>query len=599
VTIGLRFDLSSSGQVEGINDAGIETFAGDHLGSLAREQGQNSLDAKRPGVKGPVEVTYQLLEIKTAELPAAADLAAAVVSAEKFWSEPGRNDEKTLQILKKAKSVLKGATVPLLRIADRNTTGLRGSNLYLQGDWFSLTKASGVSLKARGKGGSFGIGKNVFWGNSRLRTVFFSTTDMDGQSAFQGVVKLVSHPVGGDISRAVGFYGVIENYGPILKLKEIPAVFRCDDVGTDIFLAGFDPDPGWKDSLRAAFAENFFVAFHNDLLRVTIEKTEISAANIAEVVEDLAKRRPEDYSELKNYFDALTSSEAKVVEAQFPKLGKVQLRLLVRDGAQKRIAMFRGTGMRIVEKKGFRTPVEFAGVLLCDDEKGNDYLRDLEPPSHNDWQPERSPDPKQAAEVISALYAWVRRCVAELNPITMTDRLEVPGLEKYLPDDSDEIFDANAAKGEGDPKPPAPKVLEGKSRLPRPPVVPGLGGGGDDGKGRTKKKSKRGSGEDDGKPVDADFRIFKLPNSISYTMRFRIPYKGRFSVTLASVGDDGRAEHVNPLTAELVARPKPKKVRTSGSKIGPVLFGKGGIAEFRFDLASAVPLSLTARINEH
>lgn len=599
MSIGLRFDRSSSGQVEGINDAGIETFAGDHLGSLAREQGQNSLDAKRPGVKGPVEVVYQLLEIKTADCPGAGELATAVVTAEKFWSEPGRIDEKTLQILKKAKSMLKGATIPLLRIADRNTTGLRGSNLHLQGDWFSLTKASGVSLKARGKGGSYGIGKNVFWLNSRLRTVFFSTTDMDGQSAFQGVVKLVSHPIEDAISRAIGFYGVCETFGPILKHKDIPATFRCNDVGTDIFLAGFDPDSGWKDSLRAAFAENFFVAFQNDLLRVTVEKTEISAANIAEVVEDLAKRRPEEYGELQNYFDALTSSDAKVVEQEFPKLGKVQLRLLVRDGAQKRIAMFRGTGMRIVEKKGFRTPVEFAGVLLCDDEKGNEFLRQLEPPSHNDWQPERSADPKQATEVINALYSWVRRCVAELNPVTMTDRLEVPGLEKYLPDDSDEVFDANAAKGEGDPKPPAPKVLEGKTRLPRPPVVPGLGKGGDDGDGRTKKKSHRGAGDSEGKPIEADYRIFKLPNSSSYAMRFRIPYKGKFSVTLASVGDDGRAEHVDPLTAELFARPKSKKVRTSGSKIGPVSFGKGGVAEFRFDLASAVPLSLAARINEH
>src|SRR5688572_2448994 len=131
--------------------------------------------------------------------------------------------------------------------------------------------------------------------------------------------------------------------------------------------------------------------------------------------------------------------------------------------------MFRGTGMRIFERKGFRTPVEFAGVFLCQNDKGNEFLRHLEPPSHNDWEPERSDSPKDAAEEMNALYAWLRKAVGELNPITAIDQLEVPGLEKYLPDESDELFDDNAAIGEGDPKPPAPRVLEGKSRLPRTP----------------------------------------------------------------------------------------------------------------------------------
>ncbi|HUQ21189.1 MAG TPA: hypothetical protein VM099_16335 [Gemmatimonadaceae bacterium] len=597
--IGLRFDKSSAGQVEGINDAGIETFAGDHLGSLAREQGQNSLDAKKPNATGPVEVSYHLLQIKNADVPGANELAKAVRSAETFWSEDGRHDDKTLQILKRAKGMLKESSIPVLRIADRNTTGLRGSGQVLKGDWFSLTKAAGVSLKGKGKGGSYGIGKNVFWLNSKLRSVYFATKDMDGLAAFQGVVKLVSHPMDdGEISRAVGFYGEVEGFKPILKVAGIPVAFRCDEEGTNIFIAGFDPEGDWKDALRAAFAENFFVALHTDLLRVSIEKTEISSANIAQVVEDLAKRLPDKYSDLKNYFDALTAPEAKEFEHQFPKLGKVRLRLLVRDGAKKRIAMFRGTGMRIFERKNFRTPVEFAGVFQCQDDKGNEYLRKLEPPSHNAWEPERSDDP-EAATVIDVLYGWLRQCVSELNPFTMQDRLEVPGLEKYLPDDSDEIFDSNAAKGEGDPKAAAPKVLEGKTRLPRAPQVPGTepGGGGEHKGGKSTKKKKKS--ETDGKAVDTDFRIFKVPDSKSYAMRFRVPNRGVFSITLASVGDDGRAESVLPLKPELFAGKKGEKLKTSGSKIGPLKFRKAGLVELRFGLDSVVPLSLTARVNEH
>ena len=604
MSIGLKFDQSSSGQLEGINDAGIETFAGDHLGSLAREQGQNSLDAKHPGAKGPVEVEYELLDLDTTDLPGASELLKAVKSAESFWSEPGRNHEKTLQILGKAKTLLKSSTVPLLRISDTNTTGLRGSNLQLKGDWFALTKASGVSLKDKGKGGSYGIGKNVFWLNSRLRTVYFSTTDTDGLSAFQGVVKLVSHPLPNrEISRAVGFYGIENGFAPIRELKLIPKVFRCTDVGTSIFVAGFEKEAGWTESLRSAFAENFFVAFNNDLLRVLVGNTEVSAANIADVVEDLAQKRPDRYRNLKNYYDALTSPDAVVVEHEFKRLGKVQVRLLVRDGAQKRIAMFRGTGMRIFERKGFRTPVEFAGVFICQNDKGNEFLRHLEPPSHNDWEPERSDSPKEAAEEINALYAWLRKAVGELNPITASDQLEVPGLEEYLPDDSDELFDQNASIGEGDPKAPSPRVLEGKSRLPRTPPITGPGDDDDDdhGKGRKiKKKKPRKPGAGEGTLVDAEYRIFKVPSANdTYAMRLRIPGKGKYTISLASVGDDGRAEGVLPGKAVLLKGNKSQAVKNAASVIGPLAFAKAGLVEFRFDLASAVPLSLTARIHEH
>ena len=590
MTIGLKFDQSSSGQLEGINDAGIETFAGDHLGSLAREQGQNSLDAKSPGASGPVEVEYKLLEIDTGDLPGGAELLVAVKSAEGFWSEPGRSHEKTLQILGKAKTLLKSPTVPILRISDTNTTGLRGSNLQLKGDWFALTKASGVSLKDKGKGGSFGIGKNVFWLNSRLRTVYFSTTDTDGLSAFQGVVKLVSHPLtNGEISRAVGFFGIENAFAPILDLRQIPKVFRCTDVGTSIFVAGFEPEAGWTEALRSAFAENFFVAFHNDLLRVLIGKTEVSAANIAQVVDDLAQRRPDRYQDLKNYYDALTSPDAVVVEHEFKRIGKVQLRLLVRDGAHKRIAMFRGTGMRIFEKKGFRTPVEFAGVFICHNDKGNEFLRQLEPPSHNDWEPERSESPKEAAEEIGALYAWLRKAVGELNPISAIDQLEVPGLEKYLPDESDELFDDSAAIGEGDPKAPAPRVLEGKSRLPRTPPIKGPGEEeeDDDGKGhrKSKKKKQRKPGAGEGTPIEAEYRIFKVPQADdTYAMRFRIPGKGKFSISLASVGDDGRAEGVVPDNPTLFRGARSQKVKNAASVIGPVAFAKAGVVELRFDV---------------
>jgi hypothetical protein len=94
VNVKLKFEISTSGQLEGINDAGIETFSGDHLGSLAREQGQNSMDAKAPKARGPVDVVYKLQRVKTSELPGAKELRAALTKIRDFWSEDGREDKK-------------------------------------------------------------------------------------------------------------------------------------------------------------------------------------------------------------------------------------------------------------------------------------------------------------------------------------------------------------------------------------------------------------------------------------------------------------------------------------------------------------------------
>src|SRR2546426_4539523 len=106
MSIGMVFDESASGLIEGINDAGIETFAGNYLGSLAREQGQNSMDAKDERATGPVEVRYELVYLKPSDIPGAEDLGNALNSVEQFWKDPSRHHNKTLKIVRKAKKLL-------------------------------------------------------------------------------------------------------------------------------------------------------------------------------------------------------------------------------------------------------------------------------------------------------------------------------------------------------------------------------------------------------------------------------------------------------------------------------------------------------------
>lgn len=629
MNIGWVFDESSAGQIEGINDAGVETFAGDHLGSLAREQGQNSMDAKSESVEGPVEIRYELINIDKKKMPGFEELHATFNSVEKFWNEGSRRHEKTVKIMKKAKTLLSMQKIPMLRISDRNTTGLRGSGKNLDGDWFALTKASGVSLKGGGKLGSFGIGKNVFWLNSILRTVFFSTHDVDDRWAFQGIAKLASHHmVKKRIARAIGFYGLKKGFAPIIGKNKIPALFRPDGVGTDIFLAGFDAELEWKKDLIAAFAENFFVAFHRNLLNVHIDGQELSMANIGNIIGDLAVKDPKRFGDLKSFYDALTSDSAREFLHEFAVLGKVRLRLLLQDGARKRIAMFRGTGMKIFEKGHFRTPVEFSGIFECINKEGNEFLRQLEPPSHNAWEPERYQDDSQLAkQVINELNNWLRDCVCQLNPAQGLSALEIPELERYLPDDVDaEPLGGENSTVEGDPKSISEVILEGRTKGSKVPtnIEPGedeagtgeegeSGPGQDEGDNPSNKNNQSnggtpGSGSSSGpaggfaeeQPIL--YRIFKLPGAKpQYQMRIELPTGGSYSFDVFAVGDDGRAEPaklVNPTYKFGNAESQLISILNT-NRIGPLEFSRPGLLEFRFEISFAVPLTLNAKVYRH
>ncbi len=621
MTYGLRFVPSMDGSLEGINDAGIETFAGNRLASLAREQAQNSLDAKNPAAKGPVEVEYKLEVIDRSQLPGADDLARAIDRSIAYWSESVRHHPKTISILQKAKRGVARDRIKFLRISDRNTTGLLASDKVEQGDWFSLTKASGVSLKGEDALGSYGIGKNVFWLNSVLRTVFFSTQDLDGRHAFQGVTKLVSHPDANGkgarkgITRSIGFYGVTEEYKPITVQTEIPEYFRADKVGTEIFLAGFETFEGWEKGLIGAFAQNFFAAFHHDSLTVRIREHEISSATIAPIIEGLHSSDAENFRDLRDYFDCLTGPDVKTFEEQLPHIGRAKLRLMLREGAKKRIAMFRATGMLIFEQGHFRTPLEFAGVCVCDDPEGNKFLRGLEPPSHNDWEPERDEeDPAAARDAINALKSWLRKCVQSLYPEADAGSIDIPDLERYLPDEEDEEpLDAPRGEAEGDPVPRDERILEGKMKRPR---QPGAETASDDGLGDEEgdmggKEENTGEGGDRGSKggpaageteISVPLRIFMDPASDSrYLIHGELPAAGRYAIYLYAFGDDGRRDPIE------IERPRAKASdekwisipRKAANAFGPIVAENKAAIQIEFKVPNKLPLTIGTRVTKY
>ena len=82
--MGWKFEESLSGDVEGLNDGGIETFKDDHLLSLAKESAQNSLDA-RHDLARPVILEFNTFYIDPKDFPDIESFKEIVDLQIKYW----------------------------------------------------------------------------------------------------------------------------------------------------------------------------------------------------------------------------------------------------------------------------------------------------------------------------------------------------------------------------------------------------------------------------------------------------------------------------------------------------------------------------------
>lgn len=429
--IGWSFPSNNSGQITGLNDAGIETFLGDTITSLAREINQNSLDAYDHDARRPVEVHFHLEELDADLFPNRPQFIRVLESCRVRWN----GNEKAREFFDKALEVIGREKISVLKISDYYTTGLTGSTNLIDGNWVNLTKSVGASNKDPGAGGSFGIGKHATFACSPLRAVFYGTKDNEGNEAFQGVAKLVTHVnENGETTQGTGYYGLTDKNSPILGLDGLPDFFQRDLVGTDIYIFGFDATDGWKEKIIRSVVENFFVAIHEEKLIVRVGEEPINSSTIGDLVAKYFENQP--FSNCASFFEAFTSNDSEFAyEDDFEGMGRIELHILPKQHFPKRVAMVRNTGMLVFEKGHFQTPMKFAGVLRATGEGINAFLRSLEPPSHNLWQPSRHKNPQYADKVIRSLYRWINDHVRQISNQAQEEEYDFEGMQQFLPDD--------------------------------------------------------------------------------------------------------------------------------------------------------------------
>lgn len=432
-----NFPSVKNGTMTGIGQGDIETFKGHSFESLAREICQNSLDAKLSNSEKPVLVEFQSFDISSCDIPDLEHLKQNLRNAEK--SKPVQKDKRAADFYKQATKIADEMFCPMLRISDHNTKGLIGSKSKDDSlPWANLVKNTGFSNKSGNSGGSYGVGKAAAFACSYFHTVFYSTLDIEGNEACQGVAKLASYRDENDyVTTGTGYCGNENN--PIFEQLFLQEGYKREknDSGTDLYIVGFNTSKtdDWKKEIVLSVLDSFLFALYKKTLIVKVNDIEISYDTLEEVIHQFCT---EKNSTILNYYKILTSPEAKEFEdPNYKSKGSIKLKLLISPELQshRRVAMIRATGMRIMEQGKINGQIPFAGILSIEGDEINDYLRRLENPEHTKWEYSRAEEghKQEAEKFVAGFVTFIRKCLDSLvendNSLNEID----PGIGDYLP----------------------------------------------------------------------------------------------------------------------------------------------------------------------
>lgn len=403
----LTFLRNEAGEGEGLSDAGIETYRADPFPALARETSQNSRDAHDVDhhPNDPVRLVVERVSVPTSSLPGYEKYREVVALC--LAQARAQNKLRELSFFEQASQILAGPEVKVLKIADFNTTGLRGP--CVDGSPFhSLVKSSGVSNKADATaGGSFGIGKSAVYTASDLQTVFYSTRylEADGTERFlcQGKTKFMSFSApDGSLFRSVGYWGEPAGFMPVDRPREVPNWLRRQDTGTTVCSIAVRDSDNWRREVTISLLMNFFGAIHNRQMEFMVEGSALTANNLRQRFDDpeLAATVPvtknDDFQFARSMYECLTSEDADEHTIAIKGVGSFRLRLLVQDGLPKRLGILRNGmficdnlthfGERFARFPGYR---DFVATLEPSDRASNTWLRGMESPRHDEFSQER------------------------------------------------------------------------------------------------------------------------------------------------------------------------------------------------------------------
>ncbi len=429
-----EFPSTNYGEEQGFSDDQTEHFEGDYEYYIARETLQNSVDARADKSK-PVVVVFENIEFKTTDVPGRDMLVEKMGRCLDFVHETG-NDPKAESFFENAIELFKGKFIPVLKISDYNTTGLTGSDHDRTGGWYKLVKATGQSHKPGNAGGSFGIGKGAPFAASATRTVFYSTLNDTKEHLFQGKARLMSHRnEDEDVRQRVGFFGNPRNEA-IRESNDIPSLFKRSEQGTDVFIIGYKTKESWHEKIIHSVLVNFWLTIYQGDLEVIVKDEETRIINAETIKENLERYEPEN---ARFYYESVVNFNERFV-GELKNLGQVTLYVRKQENYPSKVMMVRKPKMLVTQKASRALKEPYAAVFICDDDRGNMALREMEPPAHDKWDKNRAKNKSLGVATMKELDEFITSHLKKMGDNLSTEPQDIPGLERYLPDTEDRDY---------------------------------------------------------------------------------------------------------------------------------------------------------------
>lgn len=437
--IGYGFLFKPNGNEEqGPSNSGEEIFSDDTVAqALARELGQNSLDAIAKDGAWPVIIVFELRRMKVADIPDVDNLRRHVRAALDRYPDSPR--------LRKAVATLEGESIDVLRVSDYNTKGLAGSESIADSGSVltALTRGSGVSVGKTDAGGSFGIGKSVGILSSLVRTEFWTTrTPGSDETVFAGCTQLTTHRTPGShdprqLLGPMGTYTMIsdtQDYHYLRDPEPLGPFTQRTEPGTDVYIVGYSaaPDDPGLEQVRDAMIDNFMAVIMRGHLVVEgmtdKGRWRLASDNLKHAIDSIPD--PERRTVMQAFHNALLQTP---IVRKDSRLGEMKLYINVDDALPRKLntVVMRKPLMKVHTYTNTSIAAKYAAVLECSSPEGNRILRGMEPVRHDDWQAAR--DKENGKAVLRSIKKFILEELRSRVRRELGDEITIKGLNTLLP----------------------------------------------------------------------------------------------------------------------------------------------------------------------
>ncbi len=418
----------------------------------------------------------------------------------------------------------------------------------------------------------------------------------------QGRSTLMSHYDVNETQMAgIGFWGKTDGDDAVLEEDCEFDWLKREEIGTSVFVVGWNRSNtrDWKSYIIAWAAVNYFTAFHRERLVLNVDGNELDASNIGNVLSNdryhellKAEQKGHRLTDARYYFRCLSDDdEVKKDETELLHIGHSKLRMIVDEGAPRKIAIIRKNMLITDSLDGYwvRPPnrlQDFAGVFECVNDEGEKLIRAMEPPAHDDLSKDYLPvdERDRGASALKALANKLRELTEKHAASETQEAGEVDFLREFF---SDEAGDGDSDQELEDRDPAGKFVVTPKPvKLPPPkPVIlepevdddddddespdenfpgedggagtDGGGGGGSGGDGPGRGPNEGGSGDRGNSPRPLPNEMIALNNCRFVRIsenKFRLlatpTASGKLSLGIYEVGADSD-EEINVISSDM------------------------------------------------